>query len=191
VRGSSGRRRRQYIAVEAEEVIRVVAILQLDQTLSVLRRVGRPHPICARSVEIEEVAVGHAGLIRAHFLGHVSQVRLDPACATSGVGVALTPSIGNLESRRPMGLRSAGGRSRALPSWRSSSRNSAAQRTQPTPQERTPHPPDGLIFLGSFGENHPAQYQPHPVIPPVLQALACGAVTCAVATLHPHSRESG
>src|SRR5215212_2662187 len=61
-------RRGRNVAVEAEEVFWVVAILELHQALPVFRGVSRTHSLRTRSVKVKEVQVGGASLIRSHFL---------------------------------------------------------------------------------------------------------------------------
>ena len=49
------RRRRWYVAVEAEEVVGIVAVLELYQALPVFRRVGRTHSLRTCTVKVKEV----------------------------------------------------------------------------------------------------------------------------------------
>ena len=49
--------------VEAEEVVWVVAVLELHQALPVLRRVGGPHPLWRQVAGKEEVNISCAGLV--------------------------------------------------------------------------------------------------------------------------------
>ena len=51
-------RRGRDVAVEAEEVVRVVAVLELHQTLPVLRRVGGARPLRIPVAQDEEVDEG-------------------------------------------------------------------------------------------------------------------------------------
>src|SRR5215210_5367399 len=69
---------RWYAAAEAEDVVRVVAVLERDQALPIVGRVGGPDPLGARVIQIQEVDVGGAGRERTHRLGHTSVVRPDP-----------------------------------------------------------------------------------------------------------------
>src|ERR671910_2292863 len=69
-------RRGRDVAVEAEEVVRVVAVLELYQTLPVLRRVGGARPLRIPVAQDEEVDEGGAGFVRAHLIGYESQVLL-------------------------------------------------------------------------------------------------------------------
>ena len=50
--------KRQDVAVEVEEVVRVVAVLELHQTLPVLRRVGGARPLRIPVAQDEEVDEG-------------------------------------------------------------------------------------------------------------------------------------
>src|SRR3712207_2157939 len=68
----------RYVAVEAEDVLRIVAVLERDQALPDLRRVGGPHPLRACLLEVQKIDVSGAGREGTHRLGHAVVVRSDP-----------------------------------------------------------------------------------------------------------------
>src|SRR5215212_1343288 len=70
--------RGRYVAVEAEDVLRVVAVLEGDEEFVVFGRVGGLCPLGARAVELHEVDVGVAGLEGSRSLGHTGEVGHDP-----------------------------------------------------------------------------------------------------------------
>src|SRR5215208_8072802 len=69
--------RGRYVAVEAEDVLRVVAVLEGDEALVVFGRVSGLYPLWARAVELHEVDVGVAGLEGTRSLGHAGEVGQD------------------------------------------------------------------------------------------------------------------
>src|SRR4051794_7510201 len=67
----------RYVAVETKRVAWIVAVFECDEALPVLLGVGGLDAFGRRSVELEEIDVGGAGLVRTGGLGHVGEVRLD------------------------------------------------------------------------------------------------------------------
>src|SRR5215204_65272 len=108
------------IAVEAEDVLWVVAVLEGDEALAVLWWVGGLYPFGARVVELHKVDVGVAGLEGAHRIGHVGEVSHDPFRHLLREGRP-DPFIMNLESPLPMVLKCSALRVSAPPSCLSSS----------------------------------------------------------------------
>src|SRR5215218_9409701 len=59
------------VAVEAEDVVWIVAVLEGDEAFPVLGGMGGSYPLGARAVELHEIDVGVAGLEGTRRFGHV------------------------------------------------------------------------------------------------------------------------
>src|SRR5215217_7496079 len=66
------------VAVEAEDVVWVVAVLEGDEAFPVLGGMGGSYPLGARAVELHEIDVGVAGLEGTRRFGHVGEVGHNP-----------------------------------------------------------------------------------------------------------------